>query len=404
MNQKVMDRPFLLVLGMHRSGTSFLVRALNLCGVYLGETESLVSHDWKNKPDNLRGHWENLRIVQLTDETLALTNGTWDNLPEKITINEKIGNEVKQIFKNMESSSMLLAGTKDPRLIICLSSWRQFLPKKIFIIGVFRHPVDVAKSLKIRNDFSLEKSLNLWKSYNEKLLEILEHHDGFLLDFDWPKNKLLDEIYLICKKFGLPHMDLSEWYTNNLIHHKSFQNKQDFSDDIVNLYSRLKERTKKNSLVKISSIVSQENMEIVKGMLAQIKNQGNYFKKIFDEIKDENSTIIISAKNKDDQIMKLNETASQKDGQIMKLNETVSQKDGQIMKLNETASQKDGQIMKLNETASQKDGQIMKLNETASQKDDQIMKLNEAVSDIENSTTWKMLRKYDSFKKLFKKE
>ena len=51
-------RPFLLITGMHRSGTSFLARALNLAGVYLGNLNSITSHDLRSKEDNLRGNWE----------------------------------------------------------------------------------------------------------------------------------------------------------------------------------------------------------------------------------------------------------------------------------------------------------------------------------------------------------
>ncbi|MCH6574588.1 MAG: hypothetical protein IH795_05200 [Bacteroidetes bacterium] len=56
---------FLLITGMHRSGTSFLVRALNLNGVYLGELDSLLSHEWKAFDDNPRGHWEHKKIYEL---------------------------------------------------------------------------------------------------------------------------------------------------------------------------------------------------------------------------------------------------------------------------------------------------------------------------------------------------
>ena len=41
-----MSKPFLLITGMHRSGTSFLVRALNLQGADLGDIDSLISTDW----------------------------------------------------------------------------------------------------------------------------------------------------------------------------------------------------------------------------------------------------------------------------------------------------------------------------------------------------------------------
>jgi Uncharacterized protein conserved in bacteria len=40
------NKPFLLITGMHRSGTSFAARAFNLMGVYMGDLGSLLSHEW----------------------------------------------------------------------------------------------------------------------------------------------------------------------------------------------------------------------------------------------------------------------------------------------------------------------------------------------------------------------
>ena len=82
--------PFLLITGMHRSGTSFLARALNLHGVYLGELESLISHEWMPLADNPKGHWENKKIYELTEQTLKDSKGSWHNVPKKLSLTEKL--------------------------------------------------------------------------------------------------------------------------------------------------------------------------------------------------------------------------------------------------------------------------------------------------------------------------
>ena len=84
--------PFVIITGMHRSGTSFLARALNLLGVNLGNLDSLISHEWKSLEDNPRGHWENKKIYELSEKTLRRNNGSWHKIPKKILINKKIGN------------------------------------------------------------------------------------------------------------------------------------------------------------------------------------------------------------------------------------------------------------------------------------------------------------------------
>ena len=210
---------------MHRSGTSFLARALNLRGVYLGKYEELVSDEWRPASDNIRGHWENQTLLDLAEKTLDYSTGSWDQIPKSIRVNSQIGKKIKHLSKNLMENSTLASGIKDPRILICLDSWLKYLPKNLLIVGIFRNPLKVAESLKKRNGFSYEKSLELWKIYNEKLLHYLEKFEGFLLDFDWPKSKLLLELDLLSKKTGLPtHIDLSQWYTKDLFKSdKTFQ-------------------------------------------------------------------------------------------------------------------------------------------------------------------------------------
>jgi len=157
----------------------FLARALNLKGVYLGRLESMITHDWLPNKSNLRGHWENQDFLTLADTTLSYNNGKWYNPPQNIRINKKIGKQIKKCSKELQENSLLAAGFKDPRLALCFNSWLPYLPKNFVLVGIFRHPLKVAESLKKRSNFKYEKSLSLWKIYNQNLLEILEKNDGF---------------------------------------------------------------------------------------------------------------------------------------------------------------------------------------------------------------------------------
>jgi len=278
--------PFLLITGMHRSGTSFLARALNLHGVYLGELESLISHEWKPLADNPKGHWENKKIYELTEQTLKDSKGSWHNVPKKIVVNRKIGSEIKKCINNLQDNSILAAGLKDPRLLLCFEQWVKYLPKNFVVIGIIRNPLEVAESLKKRNGFDYEKSLNLWKIYNKKLLEILEKYDGFLLDFDWSKKRLLDETKFISKKLELAKdVDLSEWYTKDLLKsNASYEKNYALPKDVKELYSKLKKQTNKNKYVKIKKVKrpSKQLSGTVGNLLADIQNQGKYLKSILD--------------------------------------------------------------------------------------------------------------------------
>jgi len=162
-----MEQFFLLITGMHRSGTSFLARALNLMGVYLGDFKSLISNDWVYKVDNIRGHWEDKKLIELADKTLAKNNSSWDNISQKIICNDDTGMEIMKRIKELSNYASLLAGFKDPRLLVVFDSWKRYLPKNIIIVGIFRNPLEVAESLKKRNGLSYEKSLNLWQYFRK---------------------------------------------------------------------------------------------------------------------------------------------------------------------------------------------------------------------------------------------
>ena len=65
------------VLGMHRSGTSAVARAVSLLGFSLGDQADLIPPG----PDNPRGFWESKSLVVLNDELLSALGGSWDAPP-----------------------------------------------------------------------------------------------------------------------------------------------------------------------------------------------------------------------------------------------------------------------------------------------------------------------------------
>jgi len=239
-----MQTYFFLILGMHRSGTSFLANCLNRCGVYLGE--NLLFSNGSSK-DNPKGFWENEDFTKLSDKFMAENKTRWD----QITSNLKCSDNFKQQFKNkinkLVSESHMAAGIKDPRLLIMLNSILDVFPEDKIYIGIFRHPLKVAESLKIREGFGYEKSLALWQLYNSKLLDYINNNNGFLIDFDWPKEKLLDEISFFVKKTGLIKTNLNFVYSEDLFRSdKSYNSSYKIPKDIESTFKKLKERSMQN--------------------------------------------------------------------------------------------------------------------------------------------------------------
>ena len=376
---------FVIIEGMHRSGTSFLARALNLAGVYLGGLESLTSHEWNPLEDNLKGHWENKKILALSEKTLSSNKRNWANIPKKISISEQLGTEIKNTLYELETHSSLAWGFKDSRICLCLDSWAHYIPKNFIIVGIFRNPLKVAESLKKRNNFDYEKSLNLWKDHNQKLLYHLEKHNGFLIDFDWPKEKMLSEIKMIIEKLGLDKdMDLSEWYSEELFHSdKSHNPNYPLSDEIQSLYSKLKIKSNSNKKVRIKNIpyTSKRHSLIIQNRLNDIQNQGRYFKK-FAEQKDKK---ILDLQEKLDEgvswAKNLDEQVKQKDKKILDLQEKLDEGVSWAKNLDEQVKQKDKKILDLQEKLDEGVSWAKNLDEQVKQKDKKILDLQEKLDE-----------------------
>ena len=67
-------RKAILVLGMHRSGTSALTRVLNLYGA------ALPRRMIPPNPNNEKGYWEPKVIVRIHDELLSAAGSRWDDV------------------------------------------------------------------------------------------------------------------------------------------------------------------------------------------------------------------------------------------------------------------------------------------------------------------------------------
>jgi GT2 family glycosyltransferase/glycosyltransferase involved in cell wall biosynthesis len=154
----------LVVLGMHRSGTSAFTGILDRLGVDLGgkllETQS----------DNARGFFENKFVVQINDALLAALQTSWDDvlpLPldwQRYFDDSRTGDDILNFLRD-ELPAQQLSALKDPRLCRLLPYWLPLFARADVqprFALVVRNPADIARSLAERNDFSEEKSIVLW--------------------------------------------------------------------------------------------------------------------------------------------------------------------------------------------------------------------------------------------------
>jgi len=287
-------KPFFVITGMHRSGTSFLARALNLSGVYLGNFEELDTGFGEFKKSNPMGQWEIKRIISLSDKILEKNNGRWDEPPTKIILDNNDKNEFKKIENELMTHRSLASGFKDPRSLTYFESL-DFKSDNIVIVGIFRDPLKVAESLKKRDRLSYEKSLKLWNFYNEKLLHLLENYQGFLLNFDWDKKRLISEIKRIASYTGLvENIDLMYWFKDELLRSdKTFESKYPLDKGTADLFEKLKDRSNKNNFSKNVCENKEDISKLTEQLIIDI-NKNNQF---FQQVSEKNFEIIKKIKN-----------------------------------------------------------------------------------------------------------
>lgn len=186
------------VTGMHRSGTSMVVRLLNICGLYLGAAGDLVPPT----PDNPEGYWENVRFQNISVALLESWGGAWDVPPplpqgwEKQADAIALRGQAQQLLK--EFTDCPRWGWKDPRASLTLPFWQMLLPDLRAVICV-RNPLEVAASLRRRAYSSNAFAFGLWQTYNERLLgattperRLVTHYEAYFGDPEAELQRVVD--------------------------------------------------------------------------------------------------------------------------------------------------------------------------------------------------------------------
>lgn len=160
-----MSRSGILVLGMHRSGTSALTGALKSCGAYVGLESELIGSNIENP----NGFYERRDLRRLCDKLLLKLGCDWWKLSnfDLNKLNETdiyyARNELMIILQKLDNTHPFVL--KEPRLTILLPIFIDLF-RDFHIVFIYRNPIEVARSLQKRNAISMQHGLHLWEYYN----------------------------------------------------------------------------------------------------------------------------------------------------------------------------------------------------------------------------------------------
>ena len=158
----------IVVLGMHRSGTSAVTRALQVMNVELGD-KLMPAADG----DNPKGFFEDTDIYKLNVEMLQALRIDWYSLApigehDVETLRSRAFFLRAVELLNSKCANSPVFAFKDPRIAKLLPFWKAVFDHCQFGVSyvvTVRHPRSVANSLVKRNGFDLEKGYLLWLEY-----------------------------------------------------------------------------------------------------------------------------------------------------------------------------------------------------------------------------------------------
>lgn len=177
----------IVVLGMHRSGTSAITRGLQVIGVSLGERLMPAIEG-----NNAKGFWEDIDLNTLDNEMLGAIHSDWYYLSpigskdvEDLRSKGYFIRAVELLRQKVRSTPML--GLKDPRVAKLLPFWKEVFKHcqlDVSYVVAVRHPLSVVKSLSKRDGIEAAQSYLLWLGHVITSLTGSSGDKRVLVDYD----------------------------------------------------------------------------------------------------------------------------------------------------------------------------------------------------------------------------
>jgi hypothetical protein len=196
-------RKAIVVLGMHRSGTSALTGVVSACGA-AGPKTLMGPSD-----DNARGYFESTPLSAAHDKVLVAAGSYWHDWRrfDLQWIHSKAAEQHRQNIKailTQEFGDEPLIVIKDPRVCRFVPFTAAILnDMNVDLVAILpvRNPLEVAYSLQRRDEFALSKSILLWlrhvldaEFYSRPLPRYFLRYEEFLSDWRLYLGRAADKI------------------------------------------------------------------------------------------------------------------------------------------------------------------------------------------------------------------
>ncbi len=373
----------ILVMGMHRSGTSAMTGVLEKLGVSLGN--DLIDKNW----DNPKGFFENKHFVEFNKKFLKHLHTPIEAPNFKMEVSDNQLQLLKDIISQQFKYDRCFA-IKDPRIPFLFSMYKRALDEldiEIRCLIPIRHPLDVAKSLQRRNGFSTEKSLLMWSEHFFLTQKITREYPRLFVSFD----ELMSNPKVICqkisKRFSLEFLQdddkIENFLEDDLKHYNT--KAKDISDSFPDYLTKILNLIKEIDTKKAISEFDRLNREFLdyKDLFYNRELIENL--DVFEETKEQLQQKTNELSQANQKIKQKNEHLEQKDRVVTQIKEQLQQKTNELSQANQKIKQK-------NEHLEQKDRVVTQANQKIKQKDRELDILKEELIDIYMSKSWRFTR------------
>jgi hypothetical protein len=158
-----------VVLGMHRSGTSVLTSLLRLLGLWAGGEEDFPLADDHNQ----EGYWEHRGVWSVDEAILRTLGASWSEVADLdlSRLDERLRARFREcalrVVRDLDRHGPWVI--KDPRLCVLFPFWREILERPVCIL-TYREPLPVARSLAARDGIPIPQGIALWERYTREAL------------------------------------------------------------------------------------------------------------------------------------------------------------------------------------------------------------------------------------------
>jgi len=193
----------IVILGMHRSGTSVIANVVRILGVDMGK--KFIKPDWANET----GYWEDIDFVMQNKKILKDMGGNWGTIfsrKQMIKQKKNYGNKIYKLVSRKQRRKTHW-GWKDPRTCFTIEHYHPYLKAPRYIV-MKRKQEDVVASLTRKYGKNDKKWNKLYKLYISHIWSFSKTNGIKTLEIDYAdltSRKLAPGIIImICEYCRLP--------------------------------------------------------------------------------------------------------------------------------------------------------------------------------------------------------